>query len=135
MLVVLFHVIAFSSQLRIPSRYPLGTYYAEVSTMPFMPTQKIEILIEKERPAKIFLSGLVNVDDDFTYGYESENGVWWSKFNSKIENVLTKFRCVLKDFHYDDKNDCAVINIVVPVLGRKKIVMRQIRTHEACQRL
>tara|TARA_B100000475_G_scaffold199684_1_gene182460 strand:+ start:327 stop:710 length:384 start_codon:yes stop_codon:yes gene_type:complete len=103
------------------TRYPHGIYYAHVKTGLMMPNQHIQVNIRSKSLAKISLRGLVNFDDHFKYGYY--NGKWKSEFSPDFTNMLLKWKCKLRDFEYDKVHNCARLNINLPIIGTKQIIL------------
>lgn len=106
-------------------RYPTGSYFAEVRTAPLMPKQKILITILSRSNASIRLSGLVEMQGSFRYGFCPQNDEWWSSFDAGIVRALRKWRCTLEHFTYDQGADAAVVDLRLPVMGRRNIVIKK----------
>lgn len=93
--------------------YPSGMY-TSVFRIPHLLTQHVSIQTNEPGHGLIKLNGFIEMEDEFCF-WPINNNNWDCQFNSKIQNVLKKYRCSMRAFMYDADKDEATVMIDMPL--------------------
>jgi hypothetical protein len=113
---------------RAPERWPSGVYEAHVA-IPLLPRQSVRVTTPAHFGARkgtglIYLKGVVTVDDE-PFRFTFLRHAWHAEFRARVTGALQRFHCEIILFDYDPVVDAATVTLRMPLVGVRKIVLRQ----------
>tara|TARA_B100000424_G_C22848272_1_gene452428 strand:- start:5 stop:346 length:342 start_codon:yes stop_codon:yes gene_type:complete len=96
---------------------PIGRIYSTSINIPLIGNQNIKYQRTKKLISEITLTGKIN---NLGYIYFDKYDPYKYTIDTKLDNILKKYKCTLSNPYYDDINDAIIFNININLIKFSK---------------